>query len=355
MFNNITRLLKKIQLPSLSNLQVCFDLGTSNTRIAVKDKGIVLKEATCLGMNKKINEFIFYGAEAKRIIGKVPDFISIVRPMTNSIIANFDAEVALVKTFIDKAISPYMMNYPLLKPRLEILTAVPSLATEIEQKAVEEVFFKTAAGKVNIIEKSLANAIGCGFNVFAHKPILIVDLGGGLIEIAIISGGGIVTHKSLKNAGEHMNKLIYNYVYLKHGLILGETTCEELKIQLLNFKNQEKTMIVRGKSLETGLPKSAKIKSGDIKEALLTNINQILDGIKEVIELSPPEVVDEVYNQGIILTGGLANIEGIDMFFSQELKIETHVVEHPENSLINGLSKLIVHKDKLQILRINLP
>lgn len=353
--NNFIANLKKLQFPSFNSLKVCFDLGTSNTRIAIPDKGIVLKEATCLGLNKKINEFIFFGHEAKRIIGKIPDFIHITKPMVNGIIADFDAEVALVRKFVDKSILPYTTNYHFIRPSIEVLTAVPTLATEIEKKAVEEVFYKIGASKVYLVEKALANIIGCGFNVFAHKPVLSVDLGGGLIEISIISGGGIVTYKALKNAGEHMNKLIYNYVYLKHGLILGETTCEDIKINLLNFKNNEKTIIVRGKSLETGLPKSAKIKTSDVKEALITNLNQILDSIKETVELSPPEVVDEIYNQGVILTGGLANIPGLDMFFSQELKIEGHAVDLPENAVINGLMRLAKHKEQLQILKVNLP
>lgn len=353
--DNFIANLKKFQLPSFSSLKVCFDLGTSNTRIAIGDKGIVLKEPTCLGLNKKIGEFIFFGQEAKRITGKVPDFIHIMKPMVHSIISDFDAEVALIRKFVEKSVNPYISSYSFFRPSFEAMTAVPSLATEIEKKAVEEVFYKMSASRVYLIEKSLASAIGCGYNVFAHKPILIVDMGGGLIEISIISGGGIVTYKALKNAGDHMDKLIYNYVYLKHGLILGEITCEELKINLLNFKNIDKTMIVRGKSLETGLPKSAKIKSADVREALITNFNQILDSVKEVIELSPPEVVDEIYNQGVILTGGVANIDGIDQYFSQELKIESHAIDFPENSVVNGLLRLGQHKEQLHILKLNLP
>ena len=160
------------------------------------------------------------------------------------------------------------------------------------------------------------------------------------MELSIVSGGGIVAQRTLKTAGEHMNKLIANYIYLKHGLILGEMTCEDLKIQLLNFADDEKTINVRGKSLETGLPKSTKIKTSDVKEALISQFHHVIDAAKELMELSPPEVADSVYKNGIALTGNMASIAGIADFFTQELKIDTYVVEHYADATIHGLMKL---------------
>ncbi len=351
MFNFIEKF-KKINIPFFSSFQIYIDLGTTNTRIAVKDKGVVLTEPTCLGYNKKLKEYIFFGQEAKSIIGKVPDFIAIDRPIINGIISNFDSEAALISNFIKRSVNPYLSKSSLIKPPISAITAVPFIATEIEQKAVEEVLYKVGVAKVDLIEKPVATAIGCGFNIFAHKPTCIVDLGGGLVEISIISGGGIVVQKTLKTAGEHMNKLIYSYIYLKHGLILGENTCEDLKIKLLNFQNEEKTLVVRGKSLETGLPKSVKIKSSDVKEALLPNFNQIIDAIKEIVELSPPEVVDEIYNQGIILAGSLANSPAIDDFFANELKIKVKLEESPDLSTITGLVKLGRRRDTMDKLKV---
>ena len=353
--NHFIENLQKLKLPSFSNMQVCVDLGTSMTRIGIVGKGIVLKEPSCLGFNKKTHEFIFFGHEAKLIIGKVPEFISISKPMVHGIISDFDAQVSLIKKLISSATEPYRAHYSFVKPRIEIIAAYPSIATEIEQKAVEEVFYKVGVAKVYLVQKMLPTAVGCGFNIFAHKPVFIVDMGGGLIEMGIISGGGAVTYKATKNAGEQMNKLIYNYLYLKHGIILGETTCEELKINLLSLKSDEKTMVVRGKSLENGLPKSAKVKTSDIKEALHTNLNQILDTIKEIVEIAPPEVIDEIYKHGVILTGGLSQIPGLDDFFTQELKIGVHVAEHPENATINGLLRLARDKERLKMLQANLP
>lgn len=344
MFNFI-QILRKIKLP-FSYIELYFDLGTSQTKIGIKDKGVILREPTYLGFNSRIREFIFFGKEAKSIVGKTPNFIKITRPVVNGVISDFDAEVALIKKFLEQSVYLYFSN-KLIKPPIRAISVVPTIATEIEQKAVEEALLKAGASEVYLIEKSLATISGCNVDIFSHQPNLIVDLGGGLIELSIISSGGIVSQKTLKTAGDHMNKLIYNYIYLKYGVILGEATCESLKIDLLNFINDEKTTTIRGKSLETGLPKSVRITTSDIKEALLSNFNQISDGIKELIENSPPEILDELLKRGIILTGGLAQIEGIDRFFSNEIKIDVYRVEDVQNATINGLMKLSKNFDNL--------
>ncbi len=337
MFNFI-RNLKKIKLP-FTSVELYFDLGTSQTKIGIKEKGVILREPTYLGFNTRMKEYIFFGKEAKSIVGKTPGFITITRPVVSGVISDFDAEVALLKKFLEQSVYLYFSN-KLIKPPIRSIAVVPTIATEIEQKAVEEALLKAGSSEVYCIEKSLATASGCNIDIFSHEPCLIVDLGGGLIELSIISGGGLVSQKTLKTAGDHMNKLIYNYVYLKYGVILGEATCESLKLELLNFGNDEKTTTIRGKSLETGLPKSVRITTSDIKEALLTNFNQIVDGIKELIESSPPEILDELLRRGIILTGGLAHIEGIDQFFSNEIKIEVYKAVDVENATINGLMKI---------------
>lgn len=337
MFNFILNL-RKIKLPFTAT-EVYFDLGTSETKIGIKDKGVILREPTYLGFNSRIREFIFFGKEAKSIVGKTPDFIKISRPVVNGVISDFDAEVSLIKKFLEQSVYLYFSN-KFIKPPIRAISVIPTIATEIEQKAVEESLLKAGASEVYLIEKSLATASGCNIDVFSHEPNLIIDLGGGLIELSIISSGGIISQKTLKTAGDHMNKLIYNYIYLKYGVILGEGTCELLKIELLNFVNNEKAMTIRGKSLETGLPKSVRITTSDIKEALLTNFNQICDAVKELIENSPPEILDELLKRGIRLTGGLGQIDGIDQFFANELKIEVYRIEDVQNATINGLIKL---------------
>ncbi|OGK14607.1 hypothetical protein A3C98_00185 [Candidatus Roizmanbacteria bacterium RIFCSPHIGHO2_02_FULL_37_15] len=339
MFNFIQSL-KKFKLPLLSWLDICFDLGTSNTRIAIKDKGKVLSEPTYVGLNMTNREYIFFGTAAKTIVGKTPEFVKIIRPVINGVISDFDAEVSLLNNFLQRSVNVYFKKFSLLKPQLRAIASVPYSATEIEQKAVEEALFKAGFSSVFLIEKPLAAALGAGVNIFYHHPHLIIDAGGGLTELSIISGGGIVAEKTLKMAGESMNHSLANYAYLKHGIILGEATCEHLKIYLLNFEQENKTFTVRGKSLENGLPKSVRMKSSDVKEALFNNISQITDAVKELIEISPPEVVDEIYDRGIIMVGGLANIAGIDRFLSSELKIEVSITTIPDDSVIKGLLKL---------------
>ncbi|MBP7967177.1 rod shape-determining protein [Candidatus Woesebacteria bacterium] len=337
---SIIKNLPRIQFPFFSSFKVYFDLGTTNTRIAIKNKGIVMREPTFLGYNSKIKEYIFYGTEAKTILGKTPDFIHIVRPIVNSILYDFDASVAHLNYCINKAVRPYLSEYKFLKPPITGISSAPTIATEIEQKALEEALEKSECTEVTVIEKALATAAGCGYDIFSHEPRFVIDMGGGLIELSIISGGGIVAQRSLKTAGENMNKLIANYIYLKHGLILGEMTCEDLKIQLLNFTDEDKSINVRGKSLETGLPKSTKIKSSDVREALISQFNHVIDAAKEIMELAQPEVADSVYKNGIALTGNMASIPGIADFFTQELKIDSFVVEHYADATIHGLMRL---------------
>lgn len=343
MLNLIDRL-SKIKLPIFANFEVYFDLGTSVTKIAIKDKGLILRESTYLGLNQKTKEFLFFGNEAKSILGKTPDFIKIIRPVVSGVISDFDAEVALINKFLEKSVNLYFSSN-WFKPALRGMAVVPTIATEIEQKAVQEALYKAGLSQVYVIEKAMATAAGCGVNVFSHQPTLIADLGGGLIELSIIGSGGIIAQRTLRQAGDHMNKVIYNYIYLKYGVILGESTCEELKKTLLNFLMEEKTATIRGKSLESGLPKTVRVKSSDIKEALLTIFNQIVDSMKELIESAAPEIVDEVLKRGVILTGGLSKIPGLDKFIATEIKMDVTTAPGLEYATVNGLAKLAQRED----------
>lgn len=337
---SIIKKFTSFRLPFFSPLHIYFDLGTTNTRIAIKNKGVVLVEPTYLGYNSRIKEYIFFGAEAKTIVGKTPDFIKIIRPIVNGILYDFDAQVAYLHRMMEKSVNPYLSQYRFIKPPIQGISSSPTIATEIERKAVEEALEKTGCSDIFVIERALATAAGCGFDVFSHEPHFVIDLGGGLIELSIISGGGIVGQKALKTGGDNMNKLIGNYTYLKHGIVLGEATCEDLKIKLLNFTKDETTTNVRGKSLETGLPKTIKLKSSDIREALMSQFHHIVDAAKELIELAPPEIADAVFKNGIALTGNMAAVKGVNDFFIQELKIDTYVAENYANATIQGLMKL---------------
>jgi len=340
--------ISNIQVPFFSYFRVYFDLGTSNTRIAIVKKGIVLKEPTFLGYNSKNKEYMFFGNEAKTIQGKTPHFLQIIQPITQGIIADFDAEVAFLNNCIDTAISPYLDQFMLFKPPIFAVATIPSISTEIERKAVEESLQKSGCSNVILLEKALATATGCGFDIFSHEPRLIIDLGGGLFEISIVSGGGVVVQKVLKNAGDSMNKLVGNYIYLKHATVLGENTCEKIKIELLNFVDEKKSLTVRGKSLESGLPKTITIKSSDILEALISQFHHVVDATRELIEASAPEVADAIYKNGIALTGKLANIQGIEKYFTTELKIDTYIPKNFADATMYGMIELDKDVKKLQ-------
>ncbi|PIQ73749.1 hypothetical protein COV58_00915 [Candidatus Roizmanbacteria bacterium CG11_big_fil_rev_8_21_14_0_20_36_8] len=339
--------LRQARIPFFDPFKAYFDLGTTNTRLGVKKKGIVYREPSYLGYNSRAKEYIFYGDEAKSIQGKTPDFISVTRPIDHGILADFDAEVAYLRHAIATSVQPYLAEFALLKPPIHGIACTPSIATEIERKAVEEALQKSGCTQVTIVDRALATASGCGFNIFSHEPQLVMDLGGGLIEISVVSGGGVVTQKVLRTAGENMNKIIGNYTYLKYGLVIGENTCEDLKIKLLNFETEDTTILVRGKSLENGLPKSIKLKSSDVREAIISQFHHIVDATKELIEGSQPEIADAIFKNGIALAGKMAKIPGLSKYFKQELEIDTYVVEQYEDATILGIMKLDLDQDKL--------
>jgi len=338
--------IEKIKIPFLPYFKIFVDLGTSITKIAIKDKGIIIREPTYLAYDTKKEQVIFIGKEAKNIVGKAAEFIKIIRPINAGVISDFDSEVSLLKNFFQNSVELYT-QYRFLKPIIEAVTIVPSIATEIEQKAVKEALNKAEITQAYIVEKAIATASGCGLDVFSSSPNLIIEIGGGITEISIIGGSNIIRQKTLKIAGEYLNKVIANYLYLKHAIILGENTCEQLKINLLDFSKTEKIETVRGKSLETGLPKSVRIKTTEIREAILPVFNQIIDMVKELIESCPPEILDEILKKGIIITGGSAQIKGIDYFFAKELNLEVFVTSNPQDKTINGLIELSKKDKKL--------
>ncbi len=349
MLHSIKKIVQNV--PFFSSLPVMFDLGTHTTKIAIKNKGVVLREPTCIGMRSQPREYIFFGTEAKEIIGKTPDFMSIIKPIVNGIVSDFDSEVALLRYYIEKSVSPYTKS-SLIKPPLRAIASIPTIATEIEQKAVEEALMKAGCSSVCLIKKPLATATGAGFDVFFHHPHFIVDFGAGLTEMSIISGGGIVSQKTLKLAGDHMDKVIANYVHLKHGILLGESTCERLKISCLTFEDKEITDLVRGKSLENGLPKSVKIRSSELREALSPTLSLITDGMKELLEVSHPEIVDDIFEEGILITGKIATLPGLKQMIADELKMKVVLPEHAEEATVYGLLEIEKHKEHLLNIKI---
>lgn len=332
----------------IGDFRIAVDFGTANTRIAVFDKGVVLREPTFVGFNTRTNECILYGEEAKQIYGKAPNFIRVIKPVQNSIISDFDSVVLLIKQFFDKSVYPYLPRGSLLRLNIKALTAVPTTSTEVEQKAYLESLLKVGCSEVQLIDKPIASALGAELGVFSNNPSFIIDMGAGLVEMAVIISGGIVNFKTIKIAGDHMDKLIYNYLHLKYAVTTGELTSEKLKNSLFSLKGEDKTLTIRGKSLENGLPKSVRVKSADIMEALVGNLNQIIDHVKELLETLPADIIDGIIRSGITLTGGLANIPGIDKYMTAELKVPVFVAGKPQDSVINGLLKLLGDSEKMK-------
>ena len=319
---------------------ISIDLGTHITRLAVEDKGIVIQEPTILGYNQQTKEYLFFGRKAKEIIGKTPSFIKIIKPIHQAVINDFDSTLIFLDNLIRNQLYPHYRKNFFFKSFSMIYSGITSNATEVEKKALEELLIKLGFRQVLIVDRAVALASAIKDDILMHTPVLIVDLGGGLIEMAVVSGGGVIVHRILKTGGDFFLHQITHYLYLKYGVIIGENTSEQLLINLLNFINDEKIQVVRGKSLETGLPKSVRVKTSDIRESLTSLFNTVIDTIKELIEYSPPEAVDEIYKNGVFLAGGLANIQGIDNFFSESLKMPVVILDKPETALIRGLLKL---------------
>src|SRR3990167_99961 len=344
---SIVSKLKSLSAHFLGSAQIAVDLGTSMTRIGIYEKGIVLREPTYIGVNTKTNEYLFFGQEAKEIYGKAPHFIQVIQPVKNAVIADFDANVLLMEHFLQKSVFPFFLNKSFIKSKLNGYSVVPTSSTEVEQKAIQESLVKAGLSEVFLIEKPLATAFGIDAPLFSHTPLFIIDMGGGIIEMSIMIMGGIVTYRSIKNAGKNMDQKIINYIHLKYGVHIGEQTAEQVKIRLLSFTNEQKSATIRGKSLENGLPKSVRVTSNDIKEALVNSLNQIIDTAKELIETVQPEIIDGIVKSGIILTGDLAHVPAIDSFISTDLKIPVIISENPQDATINGILKLISSKEHL--------
>lgn len=341
-FTKLSQLYSNISSP----FYVGIDLGTAMTRMAIPNKGIVCNEASYIGFNTKTNEYIFWGNEAKAIFGKTPSYIQIVTPVQNSILSDFDSCVQLLSYFISQSIMPYYTKEKFIKTGIIGYCTISSSATEVEQKATREAIRRAGFSDSFLIEKSYCAATGAGCDIYSNNPSMIIDIGAGSCEISVIIMGGIVISKTIHSAGDQLDKLIINYIHLKYGLIIGAYTAENLKINLLNYAGKNNYETIRGKSLEDGLPKSIRVSSNDIKEAVTTGINSIIDGVKEVIESIPAEIIDGAVKKGAYITGGIGNIEGFTSYFSSEVKLKIHEVDKPSLATIIGLKKLLLEKDR---------
>jgi len=313
------------------------DLGTANTLVYVRGRGIVLNEPSVVALNTNNGQVVAVGVEAKRMIGRTPGNIVAVRPLKDGVIADFDVTERMLRYFIQKVHKRTRMA----KPR--IVVAVPSGITGVEQSAVKEAGHQAGARKVYIIEEPMAAAIGAGLPVNEPTGNMVVDIGGGTTEVAVISLGGIVTSQSIRIGGDELDQAIITFGKKEHSLMLGERTAEEIKLALGSaFPSKEEPHAeIRGRDLVSGLPKTILISAAEIRRAIDEPINLIIDAVKSTLDKCPPELAGDVMDRGIALTGGGALLRGLDQRIREETGMPVNIADSPLDSVVLGTGKCV--------------
>ncbi len=325
------------------------DLGTANILVTLKGKGIVLKEPSVVAIKRRTGNIVATGNEAKEMLGRTPEQIKAVRPMKDGVIADFTATQLMLKNIIAKVGKRYNIG----KPR--VVVGVPSGITEVEERAVEEAVMQANAKEVYIIEEPMAAAIGASLDVGEPSGNIIVDIGGGTTEVAVISLGGIVVSHSLRVAGDELDEDIVNYIKREMNLAIGDTTAEQIKVQLgcAMPLMTETTMEIRGRDLTTGLPKNVTISSTQIEEAMKESIVKIVDIVKQTLEKTPPELAADIMEKGIVLAGGGALIKNLDKLLSIETGMPVYIAEDPLDCVVRGAGKTLENIEKLGRVLVN--
>ena len=314
------------------------DLGTANTLVYMREKGIIVNEPSVVAINVQTKEVLAVGNEAKEMIGRTPGNIVALRPMKDGVIADFDVTQAMLRYFINKAYVRSMFG-----PKPRIVICVPSGVTEVEKRAVEEAAFAAGAREVHLIEEPVAAAIGAGIDIGKPCGNMIVDIGGGTADIAVISLGGAVVHTSIKIAGDDFDEAIVRYMRKKHNLLIGERTAEDIKIKVGTTYPliEEESMEVRGRNLVTGLPKTVTVTSSETEEALRETSGKIVEAVVSVLEQTPPELSADILDRGIVLTGGGAMLRGLEELIEEKTGINTMTAEDPMKVVAIGTGQFV--------------
>ena len=319
------------------------DLGTANTLVYMKGKGIIIREPSVVAVDTRTDTVKCVGQEAKDVIGRTPGSIVAVRPLKDGVIADFDITVSMLQEFIRRAVNKSMFSRP------NVVICIPSGVTEVERRAVRDGAAKAGAKKVSIIEEPMAAAIGAGLPVAEPTGSMEEDIGGGTSEVAVISLGGIVTAKSVRVGGDEFDASIIDYIKKKYNLLIGERTAENIKIQIGSAYplEEEVTMDVKGRNLLNGLPQNITIASDEIREALAEPVSRVLDAIRVTFEKTPPELAADVIDQGVTLTGGGALLRGLDKLINEETGMPVNIAEDPLDCVAKGAGSVLDHFDKL--------
>lgn len=315
------------------------DLGTANTLVYVRGKGIVVDEPSVVAINKKTRDIIAIGAEAKEMIGKTPDAIQAARPLVDGVVSDFEVTEQMLQYFIGKIHKEH--NVVWQRPRVVI--GIPSGVTEVEKRAVENACASAGARETYLVEEPMAAAIGCRLPVTSSTGSMLVDIGGGTTEVAVISLGGVVVSQSLRTAGDELIENVMQHLRDEFTLSIGERTAEKIKntIGTAYPMSQPKTMPVRGRDITTGMPKEVSVSSDQLRMALQKTVRTIVEAVKLTLEETPPELVADIMEQGIMLTGGGSILHNLDTLIAQETKMEVRVAEDPLHSVVQGTGLIL--------------
>lgn len=337
MFNNI--------LGKFSR-DIGIDLGTANTLVYVRGKGIIINEPSVVAINRRTNQVLAIGNEAKKMVGKTPGHIVAIRPLADGVISDFEITEQMLKYFIHKV---HEEGFSFL-PRPRVVIGIPMDVTEVEQRAVEEAALNAGARKVYLIEEPIAAAIGARLPIQEASGSMIVDIGGGTTEVAVISLGGEVVSRSLRVAGDELNENIVQFARDNFNLLLGEKTAEDIKIKIGSALPLAKnlSMKMRGRDLITGLPKELIITDVETREAMAQSVRLLLNSIKETVEDTPPELLADIMDRGMVLTGGGALLRGLDKYISLETKIPVIVADDPLTCVVRGAGIVLEDLDNLK-------
>ena len=326
-------------------MDIGIDLGTANTLVYLKDEGIKVREPSVVAVKTGTTEVLAVGDDAKRMLGRTPDTISAIRPLRDGVIADFEITEAMLKHFIKKARTKGKgKGTKLIKAsKIRVVVAVPSGITEVEKRAVKDSAKQAGADEVYLIEEPMAAAIGVGLPIQDASGNMIVDIGGGTTEVAVISLSGIVQSRSLRVGGDKLDESIIAYMKRKYNLMIGERTAEMVKIKIgsATVVDQETTMDVKGRDLVDGLPKTIEVSSKEIREAMAEPLATILASIKETLERCPPELAADLIDRGIMLAGGGALLGGLDVWLTEQIGIPTHISEDPLGAVVEGTGRVL--------------
>ena len=324
------------------------DLGTANTLVYVKDKGVIINEPSVVAINKKTGQILAIGREARKMVGKTPAHIVVSRPLVDGVVSDFETTEQMLKYFIEKA---HKDTFTLL-PRPRVIVGIPSGVTEVEKRAVVDATINAGARKAYLIDEPMAAAIGARLPVQEPAGNMIVDIGGGTTEVAVISLGGVVTSRSLRRAGDKMNEDIINYARDKYNLLLGERSAEDIKIAIGNAYQAEeverKELPIRGRDLISGLPKEVMVSDSEIGKAISKSIKVIISNIKSAVEETPPELVGDIMQKGIVLAGGGGLIKGLDKLISEQTEMPVQKVEDPLTAVVRGIGIVLEDLEELK-------